>query len=304
MYNNSSSALDALPSASNSSIPPFYLACQQSIIRNVIYTLYAFTNALFLLPLYILILYMGFKRWRRQRSTSAERTMSHFDFFTYNMMIPEIICVFGAVFYTLGTYIKNELLFLLGVFFFCVILPGQTLFHVLTCVERYLAVVHPVTYMRLREADGIRIRNIITVCAWLLCFVWVGVIKLYLPKFPTIPFFSFLGICIFVTFFCCLAVLRGLTLPGPGEAGNHKQRGDQSKQRAFYIISAITVTLLLRSVGLLLCFGLEHLVTVSLTELCELLDSGIWLTVPSSLILPLLFLYQAGKLPCCKRRLF
>ncbi|XP_024858245.1 uncharacterized protein LOC112449858 [Kryptolebias marmoratus] len=301
MSTNSSSSLSVLPplsSSSNSSTLPFYLTCQQSVPRRVIFSAYVVINAC-LLPLFLLILLMGLQWWRSRRSAGTK--MSHSDFFTYNMMVPEIICVVGSVVFVLGSNSNKELLVLLGLFMFCIILPGQTLFHVLTCVDRYLAVVHPVPYMHRKDTLGVRIRTISTVCVWLLSALWVGIMKLYLPDFPTIPFFCFLGVCIWIIFFCCLSVLCALTRPGPGGAEDHRGQVDQSKRRAFDLILAITVTLHLRFVGLMVSFGLKNSILINLERFCAVLGSGIFLTLPSSLVLPLLFLHRAGKLPCCRK---
>ncbi|XP_005460208.1 uncharacterized protein LOC102075544 isoform X1 [Oreochromis niloticus] len=282
--------------SSNSTVS-FYALCRASVPSIVIYTMYTFTNILVLCPLYICILYMGFQHWRRQCSASAGRTMSLSDFFTYNMMILEMFGVFGSVLYCLSKPTSNDSLMMLGIYLFCVVFPGQTFFHVLTCVERYLAVVHPINYMHVREVSRVRIKNICTLCVWLICVGWVGIVKLYYPNFPMVPFLS-LGICLLVIIVCCVFVLRALTRPGPG----HKDRVDQSKQRAFYMITAITGVMLLRTAGLVLCFVIETRNLADLQVLCWLLDLVIWLSVPSSLVLPLLFLHRTGKLSGCRKK--
>lgn len=288
----------SVSSSSNSSTDNFYSKCQQSIASNVIFTVYTFISSL-LLPLYILVLYMGVQRWRCQRSVPAGTSPT--DVFTYHIVIVEICGVLGSVFYILSIYIDSVILLMLGVFVFCITLPGQNLFHCLACVEHYLAVVHPITYLQLREAGRARIRSISIGCVWCLCFGWVGVTEASLPDFPIIPFFCLLAFSVIVVLFCCLSVLNVLTHPGPGEVGGHKERVDQSKQRAFHIITVILGVLLLKFVTLAVCFGLHSLQSVHLEIACALTDSAIWLTLPSSLVLPVLFLHRAGKLTCCRQ---
>lgn len=293
---NSSSSLNV------TFVPPpssLYEQCQHSLASIVIYTMYTFFSVL-LLPLYIFILYIGFQQWRYQRSGPSGQTMSHSDVFTFHLIIVETFGVFGTLIYTLGTFTNSMTVLMLGVFAFCIIFPGQTLFHLLTCVERYLAVVHPVPYIHLRETGGVRIRSISIGCVWLLCFGWLGVTILYLPHFPVIPFLCLMSVSIIVVFFCCLSVLRVLTQPGPGMMGKVTERVDQSKQRAFHIIIAITGALLLRLVGLLVSFSFYNMPSIRIEDLCALLDFGILLTLPCSLVLPLLFLHKTGKLACCR----
>lgn len=290
-------------SSSNSSSTNFYFECTRSESSRILFTTYTFFNLLLLFPLYIFIFSLGVRRWRRRPSpASAGITMSHSDFFTYHMMMMEVFSVFGSVFYTLGTYVQKGMLVTMGVYTFSIIFPGQTLFHLLTCVDRYVAVVHPVTYLRLRVSYGVKVRNVSTAFAWLFSFSWLEVTRTFWPEFPTVAFLCLLGISFFVVFFCCLSVLCVLTRPGPGELGSGRRvRVDPLKQRAFYMIRYIMAALLLRFVGLLVCFSLNKLVAISLTEVCVLMDLGVWLSMPSSLVLPLLFLHRAGKQSCCRR---
>lgn len=277
-----------------------YEECAKYIASIVIYTAYTIAN-IFLLPVYILILYMGFQRWRHQPSAPARQSTSHSDFFTFHLITVEILCLFASLVTCLGIYIFSVTLLRLGMLVSGITFPGQTLFHCLTCVERYLAVVHPITYMRLRETGGVRVRNISIACVWLLCFGWVGLTGLYLPEFPVIPLLYMMGISVIIILLCCLSVLRVLTRSGPGDVGGNKERVDQSKQRAFHIICAIMVTLLLRFFGLLLGFGLSNVPSIHREHLCAFMDTGILLTLPSSLVLPLLFLHKTGKLACCRQ---
>lgn len=282
-------------SSFNSSVISLYLACQKSIGSKTTVTMFSLFSTFLLSPIYLLILWLGFRRWRCQRTK-----MSHTDFFTYNMMILEIFCVLGSVLYTFSLYINRLIIFRLGMVLFYTTLPTQTLFHVLTSMERYLAVVHPITYVHLRESLGVRIRNISTVCVWLLGFGWTEAIPWYSPWHSTIFFFSLLGLCVVVIFFCCLSVLQSLTRSRSGELDKGKEQTDQAKLKAFHMISAITGALLLRIGGVSIYLGLSELTSMDPEDLCALMDSGMWLMVPSSLVLPLLFLHREGKLPCSR----
>lgn len=106
---------------------------------------------------------------------------------------------------------------------------GQTLFHLLTCVERYLAVVYPITYLSLRKAQWVRIRNVTIICVWLMCFVFTGpfCVKTKDPvriSASCVTFFTK-----FMISFCSLSVLCALNHPGPGEGvGAESRQTNQS----------------------------------------------------------------------------
>lgn len=295
------SVVPHLLTTSNSSIKHFLSDCNHSFGSKIIHTIYAFINTL-LLPLYIFILLMGFQQWKRQRSAAPGRSNNHSDFLTYQMMMVEIIGVLGNVFYCLGTNIKSDSLIMLGTFLLCFVFPGQTLFHVLTSIERYLAVVHAIKYMQLRETVKIRVRNISTAAVWLYCFMWLGLAELYLPRFPTEHLFASLAISLIVSAFCCLSVLYFLRCPRSGDAKGQQPRSDQSKRRAFNMLLAITVTLALRIIGILLSVGVDHLISVHIEYLCALINSSFMLTLPSNLVLPLLFLHRTGKLSLLREK--
>ncbi|CAJ1048238.1 hypothetical protein GBF38_004938 [Xyrichtys novacula] len=123
---------------------------------------------LFFLPLLISVLYEGYRRWRKQHSGTTSGTASHADVFTYHMVAMELISVCGSCFYCYGESSNHMVVFMVGMYLWFIIVPGQSLFHILTCVERYLAVVHPVTYLRLKQSGGVRIRNITIGCVWLI----------------------------------------------------------------------------------------------------------------------------------------
>lgn len=95
--------------------------------------------------------------------------------------------------------------------------------------------------------------------------------------------------------FCSFAVLRVLRQPSVG--GEVKQRVDQSKQKTFNTIKTIMGTLVLRIVGNLVCNVINVRQQFSLKDQCMVIILSFWFGLPSSLVLPLLFLQRAGKLP-------
>ena len=255
---------------------------------------YGITFILLLLPLCIFVLYLGLQRWCQQSSTSsAASTNSHSDIVTFHMVVMELICFLGFNFCIYAVYVENYKMLSVGFVIWCFAWYVQNSLHILTCVERYLAVVHPVTYLNLKGQRGVRIRNICIGCVWLLSFAMS-----YLPDDLTLVFD--LGLMIFsliVVSFFSLSVLCVLIRPGPGEQGGDRTIVDQSKRRAFFTIVAILGVLLVRCF-VILVRTVFYLLDQS--EGCVLIVAEVWFTLPSSLVLPLLFLHRAGKLACCK----
>lgn len=249
---------------------------------------FTLTNLL-VLPLYITIVWLGFQRWRLQRSAAST---GQSDVFAYHTTAVDVSSVLGSLLFAAAIYMCNQWMKTLGYYFFSFAFPAQTFLHCLTCLERYAAVVYPLTYRRLRLVRGSRIRNVSIVCVLLLCLAMLGFTALYFPRFPTAPFFATFVLVVLVVLFCSVSILRVLFHSGVGKA----EPSDGLKLRAFYTVVAITGALALRSAGLMatsVIFDVEGTVG---SGGCFLLMSGLWMCLPSNLVLPLLFLQRATKL--------
>lgn len=271
-------------SSFNSSLHLLFYNCSHDI--QVIFNFTAFTVAnVLLLPLYIFILYLGFH--------SSAHTPTHSDVFTYNVVVLEMISIAGCFIYCAGIFSHNASVLQVGIGVFFISSPGRTLFHLLTCVDRYLAVIWPVTYLGLRQAVGSRIRNIAIGCAWLISSVLLCAGQMLGRFFSSIAVSCLLIFSLIVILFCNVSVLCALIGPGPGDVG----RVDRTKRRAFYSITAIMGALMSRSVGLMVANIMDFVAHTHTT--CIMRSMMMWLTLPNSLVLPLLFLHRAGKLPDC-----
>ncbi|XP_037832300.1 uncharacterized protein LOC112449861 isoform X1 [Kryptolebias marmoratus] len=256
-----------------------------------IYTAHIVIKVLFFFPLFIFILYYGLQKWRKNRSNSSASALNHSDCFTYHLVLIELVGVFGC-FITFGGIYKIDLKIIqVGKTLYSFSWYGQGLFHILTCVEHYLAVVHPITYLTLREKRKLIIRNIIIGCVWLLSLVGMA---LSIEEHYVIMDSCFIILTITITPFCSLSVLCFLSRSGPGESNAWNERGDQSKQRAFYTIVSIQLVLLLRLAWTVVFV----FYTVKKTNNCVVKTCESLFNLPSSLVLPLLFLQRAGKLMC------
>ncbi|KAL6118217.1 uncharacterized protein ACO6RY_03062 [Pungitius sinensis] len=232
-----------------------------------------------LVPVCVLVLYLGCRR--------SSATTSDSDLFAYHMGAAQLIWCLGSAF-TYGAFFTDlpEMMAMGGCLQYMA-LQVEGLLHVLTCVERYLAVVQPITYLGLRNGRGVMIRNISVSCVWLLAFAWSCIANLLIPSLAEVSLLFFLPVSTLIVSFCSLSVLHVLIRSGPGEVGGRKARVDQSKRRAFHTVSAIAAVLLFWVVG------------AELLGLCAVKSLIMWFSLPSSLVLPLMFLHRAEKLPCC-----
>ncbi|KAF6714742.1 hypothetical protein FQA47_023465 [Oryzias melastigma] len=286
MQVNSSTIVQMSPPicSPNSSFFPVLFSCFNEEPSSILITTLTFTNFLLSFPVCVLIFWLGFRQWRN--SCSAPEPTSHTDVFTNCMAAVDNSYTLGLLSYYYAVQVCHATLMTFVYYCFLYANCGQTFLHFLTCIERYLAVVHPITYMRLKNAQGVRVRNAAIACVFLLSFGMVGFGALLFPVFPTKLLLFALAFVVVIVCFCTVAVFCVLRRPGLGN--------DESKRRAFHTVAAITMALLLRFFGQ--CFSIIQLGLEEDYELnyCMTYFAGCWLCVPSGLVLPVLFLQRKG----------
>lgn len=277
-------------SSINSNLP-LTLKCFVSSPSSIIFTAFSITNIFLIVPLSIPIIYHGIQ----QKRTNSPSATCHSDIFTYHMTILTLIGVLGCILCCFGINSVHFNTVEAGFYLYTFTVYGEVFFQYLTCAERYLAVVHPITYLSLRNERGIMIRNISIGCVWMLSLVFTVLMMVQELVIILNFFIGFLSVTI-ISYFS-FSVLCILIRPGPGEQGVHRERVDQSKLRAFYTMVVILGILLLRfswgiySVSLFLSNDGAH---------CTATISGVWFNLPCTLVLPVLFLYKSGKFVCFK----
>lgn len=253
------------------------------------------TRVFFFFPVSLFILCHGLQQ---QRSFKAR---SHFEVLTYHQCFLELIWILGIVLQVLGSNVGLGHMTLAGNHLTSCIFSGVTLFHVLTCVDRYLAVVHPVIYHSLRDTRGARIRNMAVFAVWLLISLFsCAANNLRFDIFNNLSF-SLLGSSLVLMSFCGFSVLCALIGPGPGETGGNKRFVHQKNLRAFVTVTVITVDLCLWFFVYLVSTSLLRAQVVTGSASCVLEVSVLWFSLPSSMILPLLYLLKMVKLPSGKQ---
>ncbi|XP_056301835.1 C-C chemokine receptor type 8-like [Danio aesculapii] len=214
------------------------------------------------------------------------------EFFILNLSVCEIGNSLNALFNLLIDFFSQFTLIAYFLQGFAV--TGRPLFQCLMCVERYLAVVHPVTFLKYKP---LRYRVICCAVAWIITlgsclfcmFTFESGLLSYIWFFST-QFFLF----IFIQLFCLVAVLRALKQSEPGERKRKKEE-NHMKRRAFYIILITTINITVLYVPFSVT-GFFVIVTQQYT-----FDGWFPASVCYALagfVQPVLYLQRAGKLSC------
>lgn len=265
------------------------------IIRpsSIVHTVFFMINVVILFPTCTCICYLGIQQWCQQRSSSSVSMKSHTDIFTYHMTFMELFAVLGFILCCYEICCSINLV-IVGYFIWTFSWFGETFFHLLICLERYVAVVHPLTYRSLRTEQGIKIRNLIIGGVWLFCFVGTILItdrSAFLKLTLCLIAFTLIAVS-----FCTLWVLCILIRPGPGEQSGNRGRMDQSKKKAFYTLITILGVVFLRCVWNIIWAGWNKAVVINE---CFLTMIGVWFNGPCMLVIPLLYLHKVGLFACC-----
>lgn len=264
--------------------------CTQSRVFLLMTNSFLAVKTIIILPLAVVVLHLGYRHWRQQRSAAPT---SHTDVLAYHMAVLDLLFVVAVLLSLCGELSGLLLLTTVSYHIYAFTFPGPVLLHILTCLERYLAVVHPVTYLKLRRSGGSRIWNGFLVCTWLLSLGWGAGGRAALNP-PYFPMFILLAFALVTVTLSSLRVLVVLIRPKPGEGG----RANQSRLRAFQTMAVITGLVWMWFLGSLVTLALGK--NISKVVSCVVVGAGFWFTVPSHLVLPLLFLHRAGKLTACK----
>ncbi|XP_077053548.1 uncharacterized protein LOC143704294 [Siphateles boraxobius] len=217
------------------------------------------------------------------------------EFFTLNISVCEIMLCLRSLNTVLGNVFTRPWtvkMFLSGFTF-----TGR-FFQCLMCVERYLAVVHPLTFLKYKP---LRYKVACSVVTWIMITICC-VLSLELVNPCLMPIFKCLYLSHFIIFlsinlFCCVAVLRALKQSGPGERGREREEENHMKRRAFYLILITTVTLVITYVPSSIT-ALHYMLSTPASE--ELESMSLTCFFLSGFVQPLLFIHRLGKLPFCR----
>ncbi|XP_042171468.1 G-protein coupled receptor 20-like isoform X1 [Oncorhynchus tshawytscha] len=168
------------------------------------------------------------------------------------------------------------------------------------CVERYLAVAQPVSFLKYRLR---RYRVACSTMVWLLSLAFAcSIISLFgYEETSGYVIGSVYCLGLAVISLCCFFILRVLKQPGPGEVEGgregEKNQGttDPHKKRAFGIILTNLVVILASSIPVVVGYAT---LSYSLDYNCNVIPMLQIVNVFSVLVSPLMHLYREGRLSC------
>ncbi len=214
------------------------------------------------------------------------------EFLNFQACVSEIIICMNSFLMLLDiwfTEICVTLLFAMGL-----TITGRPLFLCLICVERYLAVVHPVIFLKYKP---LRYKLFCTAVAWFIVLgsclfsMFTGNAHVHVYRggilLQFLLFFS-------VNLFCCLAVLITLKKHGPGERVRKREEENHMKRRAFYLILIITVTMVFMYAPVILS---TFFYLLSSQDISMLLTFSSLCFILAGFVQPVLYFHRAGKLP-------
>lgn len=213
------------------------------------------------------------------------------EVFEFHLIITELLVGFLELpMLSMSFHSNSAMLQNIMIKFISILFTPRILFQSSICVERYLAVVHPVLYLRYKP---LRYRMTFSCVIWLETIV-TAIAQMLLcngdPRSVAIYTITFASVFI-INAYCCISVLRALKQPSPGEG--ERDVSNEVKKRAFSIVLIILVTTFFSYVPVVIMFLLVGRIDQDIVCLGHPLAFClmIWLGA----IYPLLYLRRAGK---------
>jgi len=214
------------------------------------------------------------------------------EFFNLSLSVCEIGTCLNCLFFILSNWFPS--ISPMAIFFIGLGITGRPLFQCLISFERYLAVVHPVTFLKFKP---LRYRVICSFAVWIVTFGSCSVCMITMSNLNTYTWFFLTQLLFYISIqlFFCLTILRALRQSGPGEKGREKEEENQVKRRAFYLILIITLNMFV----IYLPFVIAGLFTLVAQMFIPILwNMGFFFFALAGFLQPVLYLYRFGKLFC------
>ncbi|MBN3306620.1 GP83A protein, partial [Amia calva] len=212
------------------------------------------------------------------------------DVFIGNLAVLDaLFCLFTPVTFVHCFNLNNPTIFGAVNFFFMINEIGAPLFLCCVCLDRYVAVLQPICFLRYKD---LAYRAGSSAAVWVIAVAISFCLTFQLGKqgsyITTGIFCSTFALMIF----CNLSILWALQRAAPGAQEMHP-----IKKKAFNTVLTSLVVLIFNFSLLIMLFLIDDVLPQYILK-CYIIPIGHSLVTMRISIQPLLFLYSAGKMPC------
>lgn len=212
------------------------------------------------------------------------------EFYIFIETIMEICICFYDIIGLIACITSNSYLLTARDFCLGFLVTGRPCVLALICVERYLAIVKPVAYMKLKP---LKYKLGLTGMVWFItlacCFS-----RLYMAQeIHRVSIVVFTSSCV-TKLYCCIASLRVLRRPKPGDGSRQQEGMNGVKLKAFKVILVITLSVFFFYIPL--AFGVLFRYFMEERTFVLFMHVGYQCTSFTGAIHALLFLQRCGKL--------
>lgn len=214
------------------------------------------------------------------------------EFFSLNLTVCDLLFGLNTLVFVITYYIQGVTYY---INYFSVALPstGRPLINCAICIERYLAVLHPVTFLKYKP---LRYRLACSAVIWLIvfgfgifCTITISSNNLYMFTSIYAPQFAAL-LC--AKLVCCISIVRALKCPGPGDQEKKRIEANQMKKKAIRFILILTGTMIVQY-SPIICIGFLY---STLSEAGVLLSISISVFIIFGFVNPIFYMCRIRNL--------
>ncbi|XP_041093731.1 chemokine XC receptor 1-like [Polyodon spathula] len=221
---------------------------------------------------------------RRQTALSSS------DVFILNLAVMDaLFCLNSPISFSNYFFLKNTIVYTVTEIVCHFNLIGGPLFLCCICVERYMAVVHPITYLGFKS---LTYRVLCSAVAWAITVAFSIYLAISTIESSAYVVSGYSSAVFIVMIFCSISILRVLRRSAPGRDEVHPM-----KKKAFQMVFTILMIVLVSYFPAVALVPFESCFN-NITFHCYIMPVCYSFFTPSSFIQPLLYLSHVGVLSC------